>query len=187
MGSSNTYINTYYYNTHFNTESNNRRRVENRQNKILGYSRRYDFHNYLSADEEIELVYQRPRDNYPQNREKFINILKAAKRLKKNFYIKVETNGCYYKNLTSWWVYSGDTQINIKKYKNVGGNQEKILCFPSEATKELSLAEQRRPNCIFSDGYQNYVNVIRQCERNNIPFVINVQWGNPNYFTVEKL
>ena len=35
----------------------------------------------------------------------------------------------------SLWVYSGDTDININEYKN------NILSFPSEAKKEIYLAE----------------------------------------------
>ena len=100
--------------------------------------------------------------------------------MKRNFYLKYEKNGYYGKN-TSWWVYSGDSDININEYKN------NILCFPSEAKKEIYLAEQRKFCSRFNDGIENYVNIISECEANNKPFVIFAQWGNPNYFTVKKL
>lgn len=72
----------------------------------------------------------------------------------------------YYGKNTSWWVYSGDKDININEYKN------NILCFPSEAKKEIYLAEQRKFYSIFNDGIEKYVNIISECEANNIPFVI---------------
>ena len=147
------------------------------------YARYYYFFDYKSSDREIECVHKRIKDHYPQTRKTFIEIIKNAKNLQKNFYLKSEENGYYGENV-AWWVYSGDIEININKYNLLGID---ILCFPSEAQKEISLAEQRKNFSIFPDGYESYVKTISECEMDNNPFVISAHWGKPNYFTVKKL
>ena len=155
-------------------------------NKNSKYDRGYFSFNYTSADSEIEWVHKRPSEMYPQTRKTFIGIIENAKKLKKNFYLKYEKNGYYGKN-TCWWVYSGDTEININNYYYDKYNGNNILCFPSEAKKEIYLAEQRKFYSSFNDGFENYVHIISECEKNNKPFVICAQWGKSNYFTVKKL
>lgn len=147
------------------------------------YSRNYYAYDYQSTDSVIECVHKRVKDHYPQTRKTFIEIIENSKKLKKNFYLKREENGYYGEN-AAWWVYSGDVDININEYSPLGIG---ILCFPSEAQKEISLAEQRKNFSIFPDGYENYVNIINECERDNKPFVISAHWGKPNYFTIKKL
>ena len=147
------------------------------------YARYYYFFDYKSSDREIEWVNKRIKDHYPQTRKTFIEIIKNAKELQKNFYLKSEENGYYGENV-AWWVYIGDIEININKYNLLGID---ILCFPSEAQKEISLAEQRKNFSIFPDGYESYVKTISECEMDNNPFVISAHWGKPNYFTVKKL
>ena len=115
----------------------------------------------------------------------FINTIKKAKDLKKNFYLKQEVNGIY--GNVAWWVYCGDVELNITEYIDNCGSNEKIICFPSEADKEISFAYQRKFNCDFGDGFDNYINVIKECGKNNIPFEINAQWGEKSSFTVRKL
>ncbi len=143
------------------------------------YSCNYYAYDYQSTDSVIAYVHKSVKDHYPQTRKTFIEIIENAKKLKKNFYLKKEVNGYYGEN-AAWWIYSGDVDININEYSG-------ILCFPSEAQKEISLAEQRKNFSIFPDGYENYVNIINECERNNKPFVISAHWGKPNYFTIKKL
>ena len=147
------------------------------------YARYYYFFDYKSSDREIEWVHKRIKDHYPQTRKTFIEIIKNAKNLQKNFYLKSEENGYYGENV-AWWVYSGDIEININEYHPLGIG---ILCFPSEAQKEISLAEQRKNFSIFPDGYESYIKIISECESDNKPFVISAHWGKPNYFTVKKL
>ena len=97
------------------------------------YERKYYSFTFHSADQEIEWVHKRPGDLYPQTRKTFIEIIENSKNNNLPFYLKFEKNG-FYGNKTAWWVYSGETFINIDHYKNYGN----ILCFPSEAEKELS-------------------------------------------------
>ena len=97
------------------------------------YSCNYYAYDYQSTDSVIEYVHKTVKDHYPQTRKTFIEIIENAKKLKKNFYLKKEVNGYYGEN-AAWWIYSGDVDININEYSG-------ILCFPSEAQKEISLAE----------------------------------------------
>ena len=51
-----------------------------------GYSRDYYAFSYLDADSEIEWVYKRPGDMYPQTRESFIETIKT---IEKKFLFKI--------------------------------------------------------------------------------------------------
>ena len=142
------------------------------------YSRNYFMHNYVSADKIINKIKKEINDIYPQTKQNVIKIIKEAKIEKKFFYLKYEKNGFYGKK-KAWWVYKGDIQIeNISQYAING-----VLCFPFEAKKELSLAEQRKFNSQFPDGYDNFINTIKECEIHNIPFVI---MTGSNIFSVYK-
>ena len=142
----------------------------------------YSF-DYTSADREIEWAHRRREHIYPQTREKFIEIIEEAKRDRAHFYVKCEEHG-YYGNKTNWWVYRGNIEIDINEYQNAPNC---FLCFPSEAQKELHLAEQRKFNNIFPDGYDNYIRTIQHCRIHNKPFAIYAKWGDPNYYIVHEL
>ena len=71
---------------------------------------------------------------------------KSQKIKKKFFYLKQEVNGIYGK--VAWWAYCGDEEIKIEEF-DYGGSNEKIICFPSEAKKEISLLRKDDTKVIF--------------------------------------
>ena len=184
MGGNSSKTENNYINYNFSTDDV-RQPVQQTRGKLFNrsyfYSRNYFMYNYAAEDRIINETIENIEDIYPQTKKNFINIIKKAKKEKQNFYLKYEING-FYGDKKAWWIYKGKIQIDIEKYKNY----KRVLCFPFEAKKELCLAEERKFNSQFPDGYDNFVNTIRKCEKNNIPFVIVDKW-NPNIFTVYKL